>query len=218
MTSIFLDSLELFKAKLWDGSDFSELVFRFAINLSFAFVVIRSLYYPLTKRKDYLFTYFLLNIVIFFVCTLLSSVKLSMGFAFGLFAIFGILRYRTESLPIKEMTYLFIIIALAIINALANKKISYAELGFTNGVIVFATYLIEKAWFLTHEISKTVLYEKIELIKPENHEALLADLKERTGLDIHRIKIGQIDFLRDVAEIKVYYLQSQKEWLEDRKR
>ncbi|MFT5337407.1 MAG: hypothetical protein ACJAY8_000408 [Sphingobacteriales bacterium] len=211
MISIFLQNIELFKADLWDAKDFMELLFRFCINLFFAFIVIRSLYYPLAKRKDYLFTYFLLNIVIFFVCTLLSSVKLSMGFAFGLFAIFGILRYRTEALPIKEMTYLFIIIAIAIINALANKKISYAELGFTNIAIVAAVYLIEKAWFLTHEVSRSVLYEKIELIKPEHQEALIADLKERTGLDIHRIKIGKIDFLRDVADIKVYYYQSQSE-------
>jgi len=211
MVGIFLNELELFKADLFDANDFYELVFRFGINLLFSFIVIRSLYYPLTKRKDYLFTYFLLNIVIFFVCSLLNSVKLSMGFAFGLFAIFGILRYRTESLPIKEMTYLFTIIAIAIINALANKKISYAELAFTNVVIVSAVFLIEKAWFLTHETSQSVLYDQIEMIKPENHAALIEDLKERTGLEIHRIKVGKIDFLKDVADIKVYYYQNQNE-------
>jgi hypothetical protein len=132
--------MEIFGIPLLDVEDFTELVFRFSINFIVAFVVIRMLYYPSAKRKDYLFTYFIFNMLIFFVSFLMSSVKLQLGFAFGLFAVFGILRYRTEPLPIKEMTYLFIVISIAVINALANKKISFFELAFTNTVIMAFTF------------------------------------------------------------------------------
>ena len=133
---------------------------------------------------------------------------MEMGFAMGLFAVFGILRYRTEALPIKEMTYLFIVIGLAMINALANKSISMAELFFTNAVIVLTTLGIETIWFNDHERSKIIVYEKIGLIKPENEVELLNDLRDRTGLDVFKFSIGKIDFLKDVAEIKIYYKEA----------
>ena len=199
--------MEIFGIPLFDSEDFYELVLRFSINFSVAFVIIRMLYYPISQRKDYLFTYFIFNVLIFFVSFLMSSVKLQLGFAFGLFAVFGILRYRTEALAIKEMTYLFIVITVAVINALANKKISLAELAFTNLFIVGITYSLERLWLLRHESQKTVVYEKIEMIRPENHEALLADLKERTGLSITRFEIGRVDFLRDVANVRIYYFE-----------
>jgi hypothetical protein len=197
--------LPILGSKLIDYDDFFEMVLRFLINFSVAFILIRVIYYPIHKRKDYLFTYFLFNILIFFVCILLNGVKLKLGFAFGLFAIFGILRYRTEQLPIKEMTYLFMIIAIAIVNSLSDKKVSFAELMLVNGVIVVATYMLEKVFLLKHESRKDVLYEKVENVKPENHNVLISDLKDRTGLDIHRVQIGKIDFLRDTVKIMVYY-------------
>jgi hypothetical protein len=169
------------------------------------------IYYPVHNRKDYLFTYFIFNLLIFFLSYLLRGVKLQLGFAFGLFAIFGLLRYRTEALAIKEMTYLFVVIAIAVINALSNKKISFAELMFTNIAIVTVTYLLEKKWLLRHEVSKTVVYEKIEFVKPENHHLLIKDLEERTGLKIVRVRIGRIDFLRDVARVKIYFFEDENE-------
>lgn len=193
--------------KLMDGDDFMEMLIRFILNISIATIVIRAIYYPIHKRKDYLFTYFLFNILIFFVCILLNGVKLKLGFAFGLFAIFGILRYRTEQLPIKEMTYLFMIIAIAIVNSLSDKKVSLAELLLVNITIVVATYLLEKVFLLKHESRKDVLYEKIENVKPENHDKLIADLKQRTGLDIHRVQIGKIDFLRDTVRVMIFYYE-----------
>ncbi len=193
--------------KFIDTGDFMELLIRFFLDFVIAFIIIRVIYYPIHKRKDYLFTYFLFNILIFFICVLLNGVKLKLGFAFGLFAIFGILRYRTEQLPIKEMTYLFMIIAISIINSLSDKKISLAEVLFVNFGIVFITYLLEKVWLLKHESRKYITYEKIELIKPENHEELIKDLKERTGLEIHRVQIGRIDFLRDAARIIIFYYE-----------
>jgi len=136
---------------------------------------------------------------------MLSNVKLQMGFALGLFAVFGILRYRTNPMPIKEMTYLFVVIGISIINSLTNKKVSYAEILFTNIAIVFVIYGLEKVWLLRHESCKLINYEKIELIKPEKHNELMADLQQRTGLKINRIDIGKIDFLRDTARIMIYY-------------
>ena len=199
----------LFGIKYINPNDFMELLVRFVFNFGIAVLIVRAIYYPITKRKDYLFTYLMFSVIVFFLCQLLSSVKLGLGFALGLFAIFGIIRYRTDPIPIKEMTYLFVVIGLAAINGLANKKISYAELVFTNVVIVCVTYGLEKLWLLKSESRKTVVLEKIDLIKPENNEALMRDLRERTGLNIHRTEIGRIDFLRDTARVRVFYYEGE---------
>jgi len=192
-------------SKLIDFDDFFEMILRFLINFSVVFMLVRVIYFPINRRKDYLVTFFLLNILIFFVCIVMKDVKMNMAFAFGLFAIFGILKYRTEQLPIKEMTYLFMVIAIAVLNSLAGKKVSFAELMLVNGTIVLATFLLEKVFLLKHESRKSILYEKIDNVKPENHEILIADLKERTGLDINRVQVGRIDFLKDTVKIIIYY-------------
>jgi len=214
MIEDLLLNVPILGSKWIDFDDFFEMLIRFSINFSVAAILIRGIYYPIHKRKDYLFTYFLFNILIFFVCILLNGVKLKLGFAFGLFAIFGILRYRTEQLPIKEMTYLFMIIAIAIVNSLSDKKVSIAELLFVNGAIVTATFLLEKVFLLKHESRKSIEYEKIDLIKPENHAELLADLKERTGLNIHRVQIGRVNFLKDTAMLKIFYYEDVIETLD----
>ena len=130
---------------------------------------------------------------------------MQMGFALGLFAVFGIIRYRTEAIPIRQMTYLFIVIGISMINALSNKSVSIFEVLFTNGIIALITYLIDRLWFQTNEEKKSIIYEKIELIKPENKQELIKDLKERTGLPIHEVKVDKIDFLKDTAAITIYY-------------
>ena len=130
---------------------------------------------------------------------------MEMGFALGLFAVFGILRYRTEAIPIRQMTYLFIVIGISMINALSNKSVSIFEVLFTNGLITLITYLIDRLWFQTIEEKKSIVYEKIELIKPENKQELIKDLKERTGLPIHEVKVDKIDFLKDTAAVTIYY-------------
>jgi len=189
-------------------ADFLELLLRFALNLAVVVTIVRGLYYPLARRKDYLFTFILVSSVVFLLCILLENVKLQLGFAFGLFAIFGILRYRTNAIPIKEMTYLFLIIGISVVNALANKKVSWAELLFTNLAILGIIYVLERVWLVRHESSKIVVYEKIDLIKPEKYELLKKDLEERTGLTINRIEVGRIDFLRDTAKLMIYYYES----------
>jgi hypothetical protein len=200
--------MELFNIKLIDFGNLGELLFRFILNFSVIFIIIRLIYYPIRKRKDYFFTYFMISTVIFLLCFLLDNVKIEMGFALGLFAIFGIIRYRTRQIPIKEMTYLFLVIGISVINALSNKKISYAELAITDLLFIIVSFIMERLMLLRHESSKSINYEKIELIRPENRERLKKDLEERTGLIINRVEIGKIDFLKDSAKVNIYYFES----------
>ena len=197
--------MELFGIDLYDSKDLIKLLFKFSIDLIFLFIIVRLIYYRIKDEKDYVFTFFMFNILTFFICFLLRKVPMEMGFALGLFAVFGILRYRTEAIPIRQMTYLFIVIGLSMINSLANKSISWFEILLANGIITIITYLIDRVWFSTIELTKTILYEKIELIKPENEQELIEDLKKRTGLQIVAVKVDKVDFLRDTAQIKIYY-------------
>jgi hypothetical protein len=207
ITTAILSSVQIFGIEVINVKDFLALVARFSFNTLIVLIAVRWIYYPVTKRKDYLFTFFIISVVIFLLCFLLDNVKLQLGFALGLFAIFGIIRYRTDSIPIKEMTYLFLVIGISVINALANKKISYAELVFTNIIILIVTYLMDRVFLLKHESTKTIVYEKIDLIKAERREELIKDIEDRTGLKINRIQVGRIDFLRDVVRIKIFYFE-----------
>ena len=208
---ILLDSIEFLGTPLFDPEDFLKLIIKTVFNLIIITVIIRYIYYPVTKNKDYLFTYFLISMTVFLLCVLLDSVKLQLGFALGLFAIFGIIRYRTDPIAIKEMTYLFLVIGISVVNALSNKKISYAELVFANLMIVFVTYGMENLWLLRHQSRKNITYEKIELILPEKREELIADLKARTGIDVIRVEIRRIDFLRDTANLRIFYYEDDSE-------
>ena len=203
--------MEFLDVELFNQKDSFKLFVRFLIDFSFTFVIIRVLYFAANRRKDYLFTFFVFNLLTFFICFLLRKVPMELGFALGLFAVFGILRYRTEPIPIKEMTYLFIVIGLAMINALANKKISWAELMFVNSTILLVTLSFEKLWFNNEVQTKNIVYERIDLIKTENRLEMIRDLRERTGLDIVKVQIGKIDFLRDVATITIFYKADVKE-------
>ena len=197
--------MELYGIDFFDLEDFSKLLFKFGINFIFLIIIVRLIYYRVKDDKDYVFTYIMFNILTFFICFLLRKVPMQMGFALGLFAVFGIIRYRTEAIPIRQMTYLFIVIGISMINALSNKSVSIFEVLFTNGLITLITYLIDRLWFQTIEEKKSIIYEKIELIKPENKQELIKDLKERTGLPIHEVKVDKIDFLRDTAAVTIYY-------------
>ncbi|MEP3209974.1 MAG: DUF4956 domain-containing protein [Maribacter sp.] len=201
-----MDFLEI---PLFDD-DFYKMVFRFSINIIFLTIIVRFLYYPKTRSKDYLFTYYMISIIVFFLCFTLKKYELDIGMALGLFAIFGIIRYRTDPIAIKEMTYLFVVIGVSVINSLANKKMSYAEIFAANLIVVFAIMVIERFWLLKNEVSKEIIYEKIENVTPENKALLLEDLEQRTGITINRVKIGNIDFLKDVATITIYYYNSEK--------
>lgn len=185
--------------------DFYKLVFLFFLNIFFLTIIIRWFYYRSTKRKDFLFTFYMISIIIFFLSTTLKKYKLDIGLALGLFAIFGIIRYRTESIPIKEMTYLFVVMGVSLMNSFVTKKLSYVEIIFANVAIVYATGYIEYFWNLKEEITKKITYEKIENIRPENYDLLKSDIEERTGLKINKLVIEDIDFLKDSANIIIHY-------------
>jgi len=201
------ESKQYLGTPIFDNNDFWKLILKGVFNFLIILIIVRYIYYPVTRNKDYLFTYLLISLTVFLLCFLLDNVKLELGFALGLFAIFGIIRYRTDPIPIKEMTYLFLVIGISVINALANKKISYAELLFANLVIVFVTFGMERLWLLRHETRKNITYEKIELIAPERRDELIQDLKDRTGLDVVRVEIRRIDFLKDTANLRIFYYE-----------
>lgn len=202
---LFLPVTDMFGIEWLNWPDILELLIRFLFNLLVITIIGRYLYYRISRRKEYYFTYILIGTTVFFISFLLESVKLEIGFALGLFAVFGILRYRTDTIPIKEMTFLFVVIAISVINALAGAEISYGELFVTNVAIVCVTWAMERLWSYRQEAQKKIIYERIELIKPENYGALLADLEERTGLKINRVEVGDINFLRDTAELTIFY-------------
>lgn len=195
----------IFGTQLIDPYDCGQMLLRLGINVLFTFIIIRMIFYPRYREVNYVFTTVLVNITVFLICFLMGSIKLKIGFAFGLFAVFSILRYRTEQIPIREMTYLFTVIIVAVLNALSDDKTSYAELLLANVAIVMAVLILEKNIFLYGESSKIITYEKIELIKPDNYPKLIEDLKDRTGLDVLKADIIKINFLNDTAMLKIFY-------------
>jgi hypothetical protein len=189
-------------------SDFISLLIRLTFNLIFLTIIVRWLYYPKTKRKDYLFTYYLIGIITFFLCFSLKKLDIDTGMGLGLFAIFGIIRYRTDAIEIKEMTYLFLIIGLSVINSLTSNKISIAEMILINFTVIILTFVLENLWLIRHETRKIITYDRIDLITPEKQQEMLADLELRTGLKINRVEVGKVDFLRDVAQVMIFYYTS----------
>lgn len=189
-----------------------KLGWRLLIDVLAVFLLIRVIYYPIYKSRDLFFTYFIFNLIIFLISFLLNKVELSMGAAFGLFAVFSMLRYRTEDISIKDMTYLFLVIAIGLVSAVTKIKDTddlweNVFLGGIISVILLITYFLESSVLMKREVAKVIIYENIELIKPEKREELISDLKSRTGLDIHRFSIQKFDFLKDSAQIKIYYYE-----------
>ncbi len=179
-----------------------KFIISLGINLLNVALIILLIYYPNYRKLDYIFTFIIFNLVIFLLTFVLKYVKLSVGAAFGLFAVFSMLRYRTQGLSMKDLTYLFIFISMGVISAI---QLEYYEMGIIHGIIFVSIFILDGNVIFKGERIKSVLYENIEMIKPENHPALIEDLRKRTGLNIHRILVGKIDFLKDSAVIKVYY-------------
>ena len=198
----------------WIDDEVYKLLMRMAINLVFLSVIIRGIYYRKTKRKDYLFTYYLMGFIIFFICFSLKKLDIDTGMGLGLFAIFSIIRYRTNQIEIKEMTYLFIVIGLSVINALASNKISMVELAIVNTFILILTYVMEYVWLLKHETRKSIVFENINLIDIGKQQELKAEIERRTGLKINRVEIGKINYLDDTAVVRIYYYTDEQEFIE----
>jgi hypothetical protein len=200
-----IESLRFLDTKVIDIEDFLNISSRFLFNLFMLWLIVSKIYFPKHRNKDYYFTFYLFNILVFFVCLMLSDVKLEIGFAFGIFALFSILRYRTTTLPVKEMTYLFAVVTIGVINALSNKKVSYLELVFVNFAIIYALYYLDIKWFKKHPAVDMIVYEKIENIKPENRQKLMDDIAARTGWEVLHTEVSRVNFLNDSARITVYY-------------
>jgi len=197
---MFADSLLLF-------------LIRFGIHLLFCFSIVHFFYYRKSRRGDYYFTFLLFSVVIFMLLFLLQDAKMEAAVAIGLFAIFGMIRYRTESIPIRDMTYLFEVIGLSVINGFSKTVThgDFAMLVIFNVLILAVNLILESVAALHRKSTKIILYEKIELIKPKNYDKLLEDLKDRTGLDIVKAEVGHINFLKDTAYIKITYVNKNNE-------
>lgn len=189
----------------------NDFLIALGLNLVTSIIIVRWIYYPKHRSKKYVFTFLAFNLIIFLVVRMMTSVEMSIGVGFGLFAIFSVLRYRTNPIPIREMTYLFIIAALPVMNGSAATADHWAKLLIGNLAVILILFILENEWGFSFESSQSITYEKINLIRPENRALLLEDLEERTGLNIKRIGVGRINFLRDTARIRIYYDSDQRQ-------
>ena len=191
----------------FDATDFARLMVRLGVDLFFATFIILVVYYRVYRNREFVFTYYVFNVITFSLCVLLRKVPMELGFALGLFGVFGILRYRTEQIRIRDLTYLFIVIGMALINAVANKKVSAAELLVVDVTICAMCALLELPRSGRMHGATPMIYDNLALLKPGKQAALLADLSDRTGMRVVRVDVNTIDFLRDAAEITIVYVR-----------
>ncbi len=200
---------------LFDPQHFVSLVMRFLINLAVVSIIARCFYYPRSHRRDYMFIFILMAMSIFLLVTLMEGDSMNLGAAMGLFAIFGIMRFRTEAVPIREMTYLFMLIALSVVNALARAEyhpkadywdgVGLVTILFVNLVFILMAWLYESSRLVSSNCSKYIIYDNVSLLTPDKRDELKADLEKRTGLKILRIEVGIINYLKDSCLIRIYY-------------
>lgn len=195
----------------FDAQDFARLGVRLGVDLLFATFVIWFVYYRIYRNRDFVFTYYVFNVITFSLCVLLRKVPMELGFALGLFGVFGILRYRTEQIKIRDLTYLFIVIGMALINAVANKKVSAGELLGVDLAICVMVGVLELPSAGRRHGATPMIYDNLALLKPDQQPALLADLSTRTGMNVVRVEVNTIDFLRDSAEITVVYVRPKEQ-------
>jgi hypothetical protein len=188
-----------------------DFTLRALIDIISIFILVGLIYYPRHKNKDFLFTFVLFNIVNFMICCLLGAAKIKIGFAFGLFAMFSIIRYRTIAISIKDMGYFFVCVALGMLNSLASITEGYTLIVICNVIIIAITFFLEKLDFIKNENAKIIVYDRVDLIRPEDREVLIQDLKTRTGLPIHKVDVISIDYLKDTSLLKAYYYSIESE-------
>jgi len=186
-------------------NDFYKMFVRLFIDLTFLSLIISWLYQRRAKKSEFVFTFYMIGIIVFFLCFTLKKFELDLGMALGLFAIFGILRYRTDTIAIKEMTYLFVVIGVSVINSLANSKMSYAEIFGANSMVILALFLIERSWVYSIQKRKVLLWNDLKYIRPQDEHLLMNELKQRTGLAITKLEVGDVNFARETVKIKITY-------------
>ncbi len=187
------------------GGGFLDLMLRFGLNLLATIFVIIFVYFRATGKRSYVFTYILISTTIFFLCFLLGSIDLQLGFALGLFAIFGIIRYRTDTIPIREMTYLFLVITLSVINALASREVSISAILFTNSCLMITTWVMETIWMKRHLARRSLIFDRMDLIHPTKKKELIQNVFERTGIVVVKFKVGQIDLVKKSVRLTIFY-------------
>ena len=194
-------------------SDLTTFLLGFLVNFVVGLIIVRFIYYPRTKDKRFVFTYLTFSTVIYFVVSLMANITIGIGVGFGLFAIFRIVRYRTEPMPVREMTYLFVLMSLPVMNSSGMLQTAWPQLIIANAVIALVLWLLEKEWGFEYQLPRHVVYEKIELIQPSRQAEMVADLEARTGRKVERVEVGKIDFLKDTADLQVYFAkEDQNGW------
>lgn len=194
-------------------SDLTIFLLGFLVNFVVGLIIVRFIYYPRTKDKRFVFTYLTFSTVIYFVVSLMANITIGIGVGFGLFAIFRIVRYRTEPIPVREMTYLFVLMSLPVMNSSGMLQTAWPQLLIANAVIILVLWLLEKEWGFEYQLPRHVVYEKIELIQPSRQAEMVADLEARTGRKVERVEVGKIDFLKDTADLRVYFAkEDQNGW------
>jgi hypothetical protein len=188
---------------------FNKLTEKFFLRIAFdfisVFILIRVIYYPTHRKREHFFTFFMFNLIIFLITFLLNKVEFSLGAAFGLFAVFTMLRYRTEGISMNDMTYLFTVIAMGLINAVS--KGSWDELLLINLLILGFTLFLDSTFFFRREVSKTIVYDNLEMIHPDRQPDLIKQLEAKTGLSIHRITIDKVNLLTESAQVTIYFFE-----------
>ena len=216
-----IDIQSITDAAMSTTQSIAELCIRFFLNLLVCWILVQFFYYRKSRRRDYYFTFMVFSAAMLLLLYIMGNVEVGVGLTLGLFAIFGVIRYRTETVPIREMTYLFVIIALAALNGLApvyklvgiassdpHYELSVGTVGImvlSNLLVILLVWFLENEKFLKHTSTKLVLYDRIDLIVPEKREELIADLEKRVGVKVDNLEVGHVDFLRDAAYIKIYY-------------
>ena len=194
-------------------SDLTIFLLGFLVNFVVGLIIVRFIYYPRTKDKRFVFTYLTFSTVIYFVVSSMANITIGIGVGFGLFAIFRIVRYRTEPMPVREMTYLFVLMSLPVMNSSGMLQTAWPQLLIANTVIILVLWLLEKEWGFEYQLPRHVVYEKIELIQPSRQVEMVADLEARTGRKVERVEVGKIDFLKDTADLRVYFAkEDQNGW------
>jgi hypothetical protein len=188
-----------------------QIGFRLALDLLFTSLVVFGVYLKKHRKHNYIFTYVMFNVITFTLCFLLRQIPIELGFALGLFAVFGILRYRTEPIQISDLTYLFIVIGIGILNAVANEQFTLSEVLLVNLSIVGLVVVLEYNPWVQPVLSLPLMYDNLDLVREGDQKALLQDIQQRTGLNVQRISISRIDLLRDIAEVQVYYIKSENQ-------
>jgi hypothetical protein len=209
METIILQSTVkyLFGLDVFISEEFWPTVIRFFYNFGIIFFIARIVYYRVSHRADYFFTYLLVSSIVFIICNLLDAVSFQIGFALGLFAIFGIIRYRTAPIPIREMTYLFIIIGISVKNALITAEVSLFQALFADSIIILITWAAQGFLLRNKLIRKTIAYNNMDLIKPERYDELLQDLSGESGFPIEKAEIGRVDYIKRQARIRIYFYE-----------